>query len=168
MRKTLILWLTLVASCAHPTVAAGSHDWCKSGATGPYDGPWQSLGREAVIPVVERYLHQSVERLKADNFVRLTEKEARKLTAGEMVSRKGDIFLLARAGIVGAPGVSIHQYLRNAKGAVTFAANLTQDGKNLLVETFETSPPYPARQLPVVIRAKPGIEAASSRCMAAR
>ncbi|HEX8532699.1 MAG TPA: hypothetical protein VF662_00865 [Allosphingosinicella sp.] len=147
--------------------SAHAQDWCASGNMQASEGPWIHLSRDAVSAVVEDRLTGALKRLQKRALVPVTHKDAEKLTGKRLPRPKGERYFLARAGIVGGPAVSIHEYLRNRPGAVSFWGALSSDRRKLLIVTEELTPRFPARRFAVVVRARPDIQAAASRCNSA-
>lgn len=140
-------------------------EWCESGAVQVADAPWIDLPQGTVLPVVERQLAGALEKLLKRNFVPISSKIARILTGQKLATKKDEVFVLARAGLVGGPSVPIHQYLRNRRGAVLFMGSVSRDRKKLLVVTAELTPRFSTRPFAVVVKAPASVTTAASRCL---
>lgn len=169
MRKLLTLLALTLTSCALSVVAPDpAADWCNAGRAKASDGPWRALERGAVIPVAERYLDEAVAKLRDRGVVKVSRRYAAELTSSPLALASNDSFYLARAGLVGGPDVSVHQYLAIRGPAVRFEGEIADRTAKLLISTIETSPRYVTRRIPVVVRAGTRIKAAASRCLNVR
>lgn len=144
------------------------NNWCMSGVIRPEEGPFRSLGDNAILPILERYLQQNVELLRRRPLVLLSPRQASRLTGVDLKASSGEVFFMARAGVVGAPALTIHQYLANRGVARTFLGSISANGKKLMITTSELSPPYPPRQFAVVVKAPRTVETASAGCITAQ
>lgn len=130
--KFLVLASAILVSCSHDeltTLSSSSSDWCNSG-TDRSDSSWNKLDNDAISVVAPSYLNEAISRLKNKTHVRLSANDAAKIAEVPIASRKGEAFSLARAGILGAPGAFVNQYLRSARDRRMFRASVSPDRKD--------------------------------------
>lgn len=164
----MLALFVLTALMVQPVEGAEKHDWCNSGLVSKADLPWSSLKPNLVWPVTKKHLTTALFKLSKRGHLRISISLASELTGQTISKQSGAVLYLARAGIVGGPGVSIHDYLRNRDGAVKFFADLNADRKKLLIVTSELSPSFPSRKFAVVVSGTPGIVSSASRCLTAQ
>lgn len=163
------LCLALAASAGGAVLASPGLpvDWCNSGALDEVAArPWTSLGRGAVIPVSEAHRARAERRLQRRALVRVARRYAHEVTGIASREKPGHRYVLARAGMVGSPDVTISEHLERS-GRIRLFGSVSRDGKTLLVVTDELSPPFPTRRLPVIVQVPNSVIRTVSRCASA-
>jgi hypothetical protein len=150
---------------ASPAVAAGDKvDWCASGRFEVMGGGQRtSLGPGAVMPVAEKHRARAEAKLRTRGFVRVSSGYAEKATGVPSRSKPGHSYVLARAGTVGSPGLSVSEHLERS-GRIQLVGELSADRRKLIIWTLELSPSFPTRRLPVIVLAPDSVKEAASRC----
>lgn len=159
----------MLVSCSHfPLALSASTDWCAAGFADPTNGPWRSLEAEAVKPVAQDHLSEALRKLRLRSHVRVTARYARKAAESSLEPKRGDVFYLVRAGILGGPDVSLREYIANHRERIQFAGSISRNEDKLMIHTFSTSLAYPSRRMAVVVRTRPTIKATLSHCRSVR
>ncbi|TFI56496.1 hypothetical protein E2493_19915 [Sphingomonas parva] len=163
------LVLAAVFGCAQPGAGASpAADWCASGAIPRDMSAWTSIPRANVTFVAIEHQARAVARLQERSHVRISAAEAAALTGSALSGARGEAFLLARAGLLAAPEVSTRDHVAGADGRLNFVAEMSPGRKALLIYTQQMVPPYPSRQVALVVRAPSTVRNVASRCLAVR